>query len=149
MSSDHIKIMLQRVRDTYTKGEKLMIFLDNCKIHQCLATRTMANFTLDNMVLVFGVAYTPIYNGIEFSWQIVKKKYRDEIKRIRVNNLPLDNLKVVRECVNELTEAQAKENARRGIRNIMELKLTQQHTLDGYENLSKCPNPNVWDPPTR
>ena len=73
MNQEHIKLMLQKIRSIFPQEMKLMVYLDNARIHDCIGVRGMVQFQLPNMFLQFGVKYTPVYNGIEFSWNIIKR----------------------------------------------------------------------------
>ena len=53
----------------------LTIMLDNASIHRSKATVEHAR-SLD-FTIVWNVPYHPEFNGIEFVWAIVKKKFRD------------------------------------------------------------------------
>ena len=48
--------------------------------------------------------YCPWRNGVEFVWAIAKKKYRNKLLLKKLDGLPIDNLDIVEESLNELPD---------------------------------------------
>ena len=92
------------------------IMLDNASIHRSKATVDHAR-SLD-FTIVWNVPYHPEFNGIEFVWAIVKKKFRDLQLQRMLGTSPLSFVEAVWEALSSVTASEVSSCINHGISNL-------------------------------
>ena len=113
--ADDIHKFLRHLRITIGKHKKIAVFWDNASIHSKPGSETASELKIE---VIKNAPYRPDLNGIEFFWGRIKTYYRKEITRLRSQNLPWDQEKLVKDCVREVGFACARECAAIGWSNL-------------------------------
>jgi transposase len=78
-SEDTIKFIRYLKRSN--AGKKIALFLDNCSIHTAKKVKEFLNFK--KIPFIFNLPYAPRFNGIERLWAQMKKRFRDDLAKLK------------------------------------------------------------------
>ena len=95
-TGEDIAYFLRQLKKLQLPGRKLAVFLDNARIHGKKVQAAAKELAIK---LLYNRPYRPDLMGIERVWHLAKIHYRKRIAKIRVHQLALDNVAVVKECL--------------------------------------------------
>jgi hypothetical protein len=119
---------LAELRVKAGRDKKLAVFVDGASIHT--SSRVDVRNRLDiKMPLIVNAAYRPDLNGIELSWGVAKKYYRQFCSALKPFQGVWDNEIKVQECMSILTKAQTQQHARLGWERLFDAEPIMQRHL--------------------
>jgi hypothetical protein len=95
----------------------VVAFGDNASIHKSCSEEKQ-----DYVEMLFNIPYRPDLMGVESVWHGAKAKYREEVARLLVTRQEIDNLKLVKKILGEVTDEECTRVAAIGWRNLMKAK---------------------------
>ena len=97
------------------KGE-MVVFLDNLRSHHAklVDDEVSGPFPRLPIQLVFNIPYRPDLNGIEGVWAVAKRDYRERLDHFKARGFEWDQLAVVQDCIQAISDRVAKRQARAG-----------------------------------
>ena len=81
------------------KDKEVVAFGDNASIHKACREDVQGHCEM-----LFNMPYRPDLNNIESIWALAKKKYRAEVARLLVTKHTINNLKLVKKILSEITD---------------------------------------------
>ena len=72
-----------RVLRKKNQRKHLIVFLDNMSVHKSLKVNSYAQ--RNRIQLLFNVPYMPMYNGIEYYWNLCKRIYKKELIKLHIS----------------------------------------------------------------
>jgi transposase len=101
-----IASFVKKISSKY-KMEWNVLYGDNAKINSCHIVRDTGS--KEDVDFMFNVPYRPDLNGIERVWKIAKHRYRNEVAKLMVTRQNIDNLKLVKKVLADITDQQCSE----------------------------------------
>ena len=99
-----------------TVNPKKVIFLDGATIHSAKRVKEAAAEL--GLRLIFNIAHTPMYNGIEFLWGAMKKKFRTLMAVPGAQQQKHDLERIIHNIVDEIPDETKRRLCFKGWRNL-------------------------------
>ena len=109
-------------------GQPWCMMLDNCSIHRTLKLKARAAEL--GIPLVFNVAYSPQYMGIETFWANTKRAYKQMGVKTMLAGRQRDILQEARDATFAVSDVIARKCARHGYKMIGAIRLPEEATED-------------------
>ena len=131
--NESIRKTLALVKRRLPQGHKWALFMDNATIH--VHGNVMAWCETNGVPVVLNAKYRPDLMGIEFFWREAKNRYRHELTEMYAGGRNFDNLRVVTDIVNSITQEKAKKWALVGWQHLYRASLvpdSPHYQVDPY-----------------
>ena len=112
-TAKHILRFLKEL-STKLKDKEVVAFGDNASIHKACREDVEGHCEM-----LFNLPYRPDLNNIESVWLLAKRKYRAEVARLLVTKQTINNLKLVKKILSEITDEQCSSAAAIGWKKLL------------------------------
>ena len=123
------KTFLAFLRGVNTRCHKhpqgIAILVDNSSIHRDSTAPFIKYCDKMDISYLRNVRYRPDFNGVEIVWGWAKKRFRHQMDYLKANNLPWDEMLIVKDVMDSIPTEVAVNAARAGFANIERGKLVK------------------------